>query len=79
MRTSSEKWHIKCVEKDLGLEEGTIETKKEFVHLQGHESKVLVIYIITIESERMYTKLMEMKLWNGTHAKYVSLKKKIVR
>ena len=36
-----------------GLEEGTIEIKKKIVHLQGHKPKVLVMYSIAIESERM--------------------------
>ena len=72
---SSEKWCLKHIEKELGLEERTTETKKEFVRLQGRESRVLVIHSIAKENERMETKLMEMKLWNGTHAKHVSFKK----
>ena len=45
MRTS----YLKYVEKELGLEEGTIEISKEFLCLQGCKSKVLVIFNIKIE------------------------------
>ena len=48
--------------------------KKEFLLTQGHKSKVLVIYSVTIESEKIDAKLMEMKFWNGTHAKQISFK-----
>ena len=68
--------HLKYVEKELGIEGITIHIKKEFVCLQGHEKKVLIIYRITIESEIMDSKLMEMKLWNRTHAKCISFLKK---
>ena len=65
----------KYVEKELRIEEGKAETKKEFVRQQGHKSKVLVIYCVTAEIESMDVKLMEMKLWNETHAKCVSFKR----
>ena len=76
MRTLSEKLCLKHVEKELGLEEGITEIKKEFVYLQGHKSEVLVICSITIESERMDAKLMGME-WNP--CKTSILKKKTVR
>ena len=49
--------------------------KKEFVHQQGYKSKFLVIYYITAESDSIDIKLIEMKLWNGAHAKCVSFKR----
>ena len=79
MKMLSEKWWLKYVERELRIEEVKIEIKKEFVHLQGHESKVLVIRRITTESETMDANLMEMKLWNGTHAKFISFKRQIVK
>ena len=75
MKISSEKWYQKYIENKAGIEKGKIEIRKEFVYQQGYSSKVLVIYCITAESESMDIKLMEMKLWNGTHTKYISFKR----
>ena len=41
---------------------------------QGKKSKVLEIYCVTAESEIIDAKLIELKLWNGTHAKCISFK-----
>ena len=75
MIISSEKWYQKYIENKVGIEKGKIEIRKEFVYQQGYSSKVLVIYCITAESKSMDIKLMEMKLWNRTHTKYISFKR----
>ena len=54
---------------NLGIEEGKIEIRKEFVHQQGCSLKVLVIYCITVENTCMDIKLMKIKTWKGTQAK----------
>ena len=47
MKISSEKWHQKHMEKELIIEEGKLEMKKEFVHQQECKSKVLMIHCVT--------------------------------
>ena len=39
IKMPSEKWHLKNVERELGIKEGIIEIKKEFVLTQGCKSK----------------------------------------
>ena len=60
--------------KKLGIEEGKIELRK-IVRQQWYSSIVLVIHCVTSESEFMDSKLIEFKLWNGTHTNHVSFER----
>ena len=42
---------------------------------QGYSSKVLVIYCMSPESEKMNIKITKMQMWTGKHTKHVSFKK----
>ena len=59
-KMSSEKLYKKHMEKVSNRRRKNRNKKR--IHQQGHNSKVLVIYCISIESDSMDIKLMELKL-----------------
>ena len=56
------------------IEEGVIEIKKEWVYQQGYRSKVLVVYSVLSQSEKVDYQLMNNSLQDSDYTKYVSFK-----
>ena len=59
------KYYIKDVNSRLKLEDGMIDIKKEFTHENGERSKVLVIYAISEQANKINEELS--KIFNARH------------